>query len=142
MLSADPNWRRILLFVVLLLPPLVAISADLSSGPLRAFTVLPYLFATLGCYWTGSSRTLLVISAGSLFLLGIGTVAKGSDQLLFYANRATFGVTLLACAFITHRAIQSRQNLVQQSLAQVLEDLDAGLAIFGNKQTLIFANRL
>lgn len=140
MLSADPNWRRILLFVGLLLPPLVAISADLSSGPLRAFTVLPYLFATLGCYWTGSSRTLLVISAGSLFLLGIGTVAKGSDQLLFYANRATFGVTLLACAFITHRAIQSRQNLVQQSLAQVLEDLDAGLAIFGNKQTLIFAN--
>jgi signal transduction histidine kinase len=118
----------------------VAILADLSSGPLRAFTVLPYLFATLGCYWTGSSKSLLAISGGSLILLTLGTFAKGSDQILFYVNRATFGATLLACAFITHRAIQSRQNLVQQSLAQVLEDLDAGLAIFGKKQTLIFSN--
>ena len=140
MLGADHNWRRFLLLAGLSLPPLLAILADLSSGPLRAFTVLPYLFATLGCYWTGSSKTLLIISAGSLILLSIGTVTKGSDQLLFYVNRATFGVTLMACAFITHRAIQSRQNLVQQSLAQVLEDLDAGLAIFGVKQTLIFAN--
>jgi C4-dicarboxylate-specific signal transduction histidine kinase len=83
---------------------------------------------------------LLAISGGSLILLTLGTFAKGSDQILFYVNRATFGATLLACAFITHRAIQSRQNLVQQSLAQVLEDLDAGLAIFGKKQTLIFSN--
>ena len=140
MLGADHSWRRFLLLAGLSLPPLLAILADLSSGPLRAFTVLPYLFATLGCYWTGSSKTLLIISAGSLILLSIGTVTKGSDQLLFYVNRATFGVTLMACAFITHRAIQSRQNLVQRSLAQVLEDLDAGLAIFGVKQTLIFTN--
>lgn len=134
------SWRKSLLIAGLMLPPLVAILADLSSGPLRAFTVLPYLFATLGCYWTGSSRSLLAISGGSLILLTLGTFAKGSDQILFYINRATFGATLLACAFITHRAIQSRQNLVQQSLAQVLEDLEAGLAIFGKKQTLIFAN--
>ena len=73
-------------------------------------------------------------------MLTLGTFAKGSDQILFYVNRATFTATLLACAFITHRAIQSRQNMVQQSLAQVLEDLDAGLAIFGKKQTLIFSN--
>lgn len=140
MRNTENSWRKSLLFVGLALPPVVAILADLSSGPLRAFTVLPYLFATLGCYWTRSSRSLLVISSGSLVLLAIGTFAKGSDQILFYVNRATFGATLLACAFITHRAIQSRQNLVQQSLAQVLEDLDAGLAIFGKKQTLIFAN--
>ncbi len=126
--------------VVLMLPPLLAISADLSSGPLRAFTVLPYLFATLGCYWARSSRTLLIVSAGSFVLLAIGTFAKNSDQILFYVNRATFAVTLLVCAFITHRAIQSRQNLVQQSLARVLEDLEAGLAIFGTKNTLIFSN--
>ena len=126
--------------VVLMLPPLLAISADLSSGPLRAFTVLPYLFATLGCYWARSSRTLLIVSAGSFALLAIGTLAKNSDQILFYVNRATFAVTLLVCAFITHRAIQSRQNLVQQSLARVLEDLEAGLAIFSTKNTLIFSN--
>ena len=140
MRNTENSWRKSLLLAGLTLPPVVAILADLSSGPLRAFTVLPYLFATLGCYWTGSSRSLLVISGGSLMLLILGTFAKGSDQILFYVNRATFGATLLACAFITHRAIQSRQNLVQQSLAQVLEDLDAGLAIFGKKRTLIFAN--
>ena len=140
MQNTENSWRKSLLIAVLMLPPLVAILADLSSGPLRAFTVLPYLFATLGCYWTGSSKSLLAISGGSLILLTLGTFAKGSDQILFYVNRATFGATLLACAFITHRAIQSRQNLVQQSLAQVLEDLDAGLAIFGKKQTLIFSN--
>ena len=140
MQNTENSWRKSLLIAGLMLPPLVAILADLSSGPLRAFTVLPYLFATLGCYWTGSSKSLLAISGGSLILLTLGTFAKGSDQILFYVNRATFGATLLACAFITHRAIQSRQNLVQQSLAQVLEDLDAGLAIFGKKQTLIFSN--
>ena len=140
MRNTENSWRKSLLLAGLTLPPVVAILADLSSGPLRAFTVLPYLFATLGCYWTGSSRSLLVISGGSLMLLILGTFAKGSDHILFYVNRATFGATLLACAFITHRAIQSRQNLVQQSLAQVLEDLDAGLAIFGKKRTLIFAN--
>lgn len=140
MRNTENSWRRSLLFAGLTLPLAVAILADLSSGPLRAFTVLPYLFATLGCYWTGSSRSLLVISGGSLMLLTLGTFAKGSDQILFYVNRATFGATLLACAFITHKAIQSRQNLVQQSLSRVLEDLDAGLAIFGKKQTLIFAN--
>jgi signal transduction histidine kinase len=140
MQNTENSWRKNLLIAGLMLPPLVAILADLSSGPLRAFTVLPYLFATLGCYWTGSSKSLLAISGGSLILLTLGTFAKGSDQILFYVNRATFGATLLACAFITHRAIQSRQNLVQQSLAQVLEDLDAGLAIFGKKQTLIFSN--
>jgi len=140
MQNTENSWRKSLLIAGLMLPPLVAILADLSSGPLRAFTVLPYLFATLGCYWTGSSKSLLAISGGSLILLTLGTFAKGSDQILFYVNRATFGATLLACAFITHRAIQSRQNLVQQSLAQVLEDVDAGLAIFGKKQTLIFSN--
>ena len=140
MQNTENSWRKSLLIAGLMLPPLVAILADLSSGPLRAFTVLPYLFATLGCYWTWSSKSLLAISGGSLILLTLGTFAKGSDQILFYVNRATFGATLLACAFITHRAIQSRQNLVQQSLAQVLEDLDAGLAIFGKKQTLIFSN--
>ena len=140
MQNTENSWRKSLLIAGLMLPPLVAILADLSSGPLRAFTVLPYLFATLGCYWTGSSKSLLAISGGSLILLTLGTFAKGSDQILFYVNRATFGATLLACAFITHRAIQSRQNLVQQSLAQVLEDLDAGLAIFGKKETLIFSN--
>ena len=140
MQNTENSWRRSLLIAGLMLPPLVAILVDLSSGPLRAFTVLPYLFATLGCYWTGSSKSLLAISGGSLILLTLGTFAKGSDQILFYVNRATFGATLLACAFITHRAIQSRQNLVQQSLAQVLEDVDAGLAIFGKKQTLIFSN--
>ena len=140
MQNTENSWRKSLLIAGLMLPPLVAILADLSSGPLRAFTVLPYLFATLGCYWTGSSKSLLAISGGSLILLTLGTFAKGSDQILFYVNRATFGATLLACAFITHRAIQSRQSLVQQSLAQVLEDLDAGLAIFGKKQTLIFSN--
>ena len=140
MQNTENSWRKSLLIAGLMLPPLVAILADLSSGPLRAFTVLPYLFATLGCYWTGSSKSLLAISGGSLILLTLGTFAKGSDQILFYVNMATFGATLLACAFITHRAIQSRQNLVQQSLAQVLEDLDAGLAIFGKKQTLIFSN--
>ena len=140
MQNTENSWRKSLLIAILMLPPLVAILADLSSGPLRAFTVLPYLFATLGCYWTGSSKSLLAISGGSLILLTLGTFAKGSDQILFYVNRATFGATLLACAFITHRAIQSRQNLVQQSLAQVLEDVDAGLAIFGKKQTLIFSN--
>ena len=140
MQNTENSWRKSLLIAGLMLPPLVAILADLSSGPLRAFTVLPYLFATLGCYWTGSSKSLLAISGGSLILLTLGTFAKGSDQILFYVNRATFGATLLACAFITHRAIQSRQNLVQQSLAQVLEDVDAGLAIFGKKETLIFSN--
>jgi signal transduction histidine kinase len=140
MQNTENSWRKSLLIAGLMLPPLVAILVDLSSGPLRAFTVLPYLFATLGCYWTGSSKSLLAISGGSLILLTLGTFAKGSDQILFYVNRATFGATLLACAFITHRAIQSRQNLVQQSLAQVLEDLDAGLAIFGKKETLIFSN--
>jgi signal transduction histidine kinase len=140
MQNTENSWRKSLLIAGLMLPPLVAILADLSSGPLRAFTVLPYLFATLGCYWTGSSKSLLAISGSSLILLTLGTFAKGSDQILFYVNRATFGATLLACAFITHRAIQSRQNLVQQSLAQVLEDLDAGLAIFGKKETLIFSN--
>ena len=140
MQNTENSWRKTVLIAGLMLPPLVAILVDLSSGPLRAFTVLPYLFATLGCYWTGSSKSLLAISGGSLILLTLGTFAKGSDQILFYVNRATFGATLLACAFITHRAIQSRQNLVQQSLAQVLEDLDAGLAIFGKKQTLIFSN--
>ena len=140
MQNTENSWRKTVLIAGLMLPPLVAILVDLSSGPLRAFTVLPYLFATLGCYWTGSSKSLLAISGGSLILLTLGTFAKGSDQILFYVNRATFGATLLACAFITHRAIQSRQSLVQQSLAQVLEDLDAGLAIFGKKQTLIFSN--
>ena len=140
MQNTENSLRKTVLIAGLMLPPLVAILVDLSSGPLRAFTVLPYLFATLGCYWTGSSKSLLAISGGSLILLTLGTFAKGSDQILFYVNRATFGATLLACAFITHRAIQSRQNLVQQSLAQVLEDLDAGLAIFGKKQTLIFSN--
>ena len=120
--------------------PALAIVSDLGSGPMRAFTVLPYLFATLGCYWTGSTRTVTFISMLSLLLLSTGTFLKGADQALFYMNRAQFALTIVICAFITRQAIKSRIATVQQSLATTLADLSVGLAIFDGNRRLTFAN--
>ena len=128
------------LVAALIALPLIAITSDLGSGPMRAFTVLPYLFATLGCYWTRSTNTVLVVSCLSLLLLSLGTWLKGADQFLFYMNRAQFALTIVICAFITQKAIKSRIETVQQSLASVLAELRVGLAIFDNNQVLVFAN--
>lgn len=134
------TWRERALVAVLITLPLIAITSDLGSGPMRAFTVLPYLFATLGCYWTRSTNTVLVVSCLSLLLLSLGTWLKGADQFLFYMNRAQFALTIVICAFITQKAIKSRIATVQQSLASVLGELRVGLAIFDNNQVLVFAN--
>lgn len=133
-------WRDRALVAALIALPLIAITSDLGSGPMRAFTVLPYLFATLGCYWTRSTHMVLFVSGLSLILLSLGTWLKGADQFLFYMNRAQFALTIVICAFITHKAIKSRIATVQQSLASVLTELRVGLAIFDSNKVLIFAN--
>lgn len=136
----ESSWGGRLLVLLLVALPLLAITSDLSSGPMRAFTVLPYLFATLGCYWTRSTRAVIWVSSASLLLLGIGTYQKGADQLLFYMNRGQFALTIVICAFITRQAITSRLTMVRESLATVLAELSVGLAIFAKDGGLTFAN--
>ena len=117
-----------------------ALTADVTGGPMRAISVLPYLFAVLGSYWVGSERVTLLLALGCLLMLAIGTASRDALPSLLVFNRLLVAGSIVLCAVMTVRAMHSRLLLQQQSLARVLEGLDTGLAIFTRSGGLEFAN--
>ena len=134
------SWPRGMLLAFLVALAAGALAADITGGPMRAISVLPYLFAVLGSYWVGSERVTVLLALGCLLMLAIGTAARDALPSLLVFNRLLVSGSIILCAVMTIRAMHSRLLLQQRSLARVLESLDTGLAIFTRSGRLEFAN--